>query len=217
MIGLGSNERSEADMDRMKTLLVADPPAGDKVAAMLKPYCDVLYTRGAHEKTMRVPAGTHFVVAMNLRNAGGRIREEAERVGARFVQIPPSWSRAQGDLLAAGFFALAEKHGAPAFTPEPAPAAPTPSADGNGAVAATGVTIPAAPSAIPPSAPPEEAAMERLLPDLTTEAIQNLCAAIRADDLEGSIVLTAGEGKVTVEWSAAVRKVVTGVFVFEDK
>lgn len=89
-------------MSPPRIMLVAEPPAGPKVAEHLLDYGDVDLVRPKRFTT--VPAGTEWVLVMNGGPKGSHIRSEAARVGAHCVAIPPGWSAARAQLDRAGFF-----------------------------------------------------------------------------------------------------------------
>lgn len=85
-----------------KILLVADPPAGPRLAEHLAEYSTVgLITARDYQG---VPFGTEWVLVMNGDGHGGAIFNDARKAGATPLSIPTGWSHAQMKLDRAGFF-----------------------------------------------------------------------------------------------------------------
>jgi hypothetical protein len=83
----------------MKITLIGDPPAADKTARKLESIgIEIDYYRNAPGTCMEIPPGTAYVLAMNARHEGARIKELARRAGARYIPIPPGWSATLGVL-----------------------------------------------------------------------------------------------------------------------
>lgn len=95
----------------MKALLLADPPAGDKVQRELEALgVKVDYRRGAGDKAIMAAVnrpGNEWVIAMNAHSLGAAVKAAARANGAHFVSIPPGWSGAQVVLQREGFFTAA--------------------------------------------------------------------------------------------------------------
>jgi hypothetical protein len=91
---------------KQSLLLVADPPAGDKLYDRLKNAGHhVEYIRNAHGPDRIIASVTSeftHVLAMNARSAGKALKDKCRRLGITLLPVPPSWSKAAEVLREAG-------------------------------------------------------------------------------------------------------------------
>jgi hypothetical protein len=85
-----------------RIILVAEPPAGPRVAQHLRDHGEVTLVRPKEFTT--VPVGTEWVLVMNGGPHGAAIATSAGRAGAKCISIPPGWSQAVPLLDRVGFF-----------------------------------------------------------------------------------------------------------------
>lgn len=102
----------------MNVLLIADPPAGDKVARELEKLgCVVDYRRNVKPGGMAslIRPGLDWCLGMNTHSMGETLREGCRRYGIHYCSIPPNWSAASLRIGEEGFFKeIAAKRPAPA-------------------------------------------------------------------------------------------------------